>query len=233
MTRLAPSALELINPAHPFTSYESPTLVHEPAPGMRRSVEQGPWDWRSAFARRFRDDAISAVKRLTQDVVRRRVAAEEAASLLLPYLVKSSYAQRNLVCNALIEFATPQDLLFAALAVHERDRDPRVLQIAAELLEHDGAEATPVLTRLARSGRSECRYFVGTIINLPGLPEEQKREALRALARHPDVGTRQELLDEADRASARDAALVCRLLTHDADKNIRAAAGQRLAELEP
>jgi hypothetical protein len=95
----------------------------------------GP-DWRCAFERRFGEDPISAVHGLTRDVLRQDVPAAEAAGLLLPYLVKASYAQRNLVFNALMDFAKPQDLLCAALAVQERGGDRRILGIVADLLEH-------------------------------------------------------------------------------------------------
>jgi hypothetical protein len=186
---------------------------------------------RAAFAGRFRDDPVSAVNGLTREVLLRRVEAEEAAGLLLPYLVRASYAQRNLVFNALMELATPQDLLFASLAVYERERDPRVLKTAAQLLEHCGDEAAPVLVRLARSGRQECRYFVSTILNLE--PEGGRRKALLALAEHPDPRTRRELLDEADRASPEVAALVCRALARDPEADIRESAREKLAFLEP
>jgi hypothetical protein len=155
--------------------------------------------------------------------------AQSAASILLPYLVKASYAQRNLIFNALMMWARPEDLLFAALFLHERDKDFRVLHLAGQLLEHYGAESAPVLTRLCASGRPECEYFVGAVFKLAWPTEDQKQAALAALARHSDPRTRQELLDEVDRGSDQDAVLVCRLLLSDPDPGIRRTAEERLA----
>lgn len=233
MKRMRSSALVLMAPASPTTKYESPSLEPEPAPDEMKGVLMSRADRREPFAQLFRDDAIAAVEELAQDVLRRRVDADDAVSVLLPYLIKASPAQRNLVFNALMDFATSRDILFGALTASERDPDQRVLRVAAELLEHYGAEAAPVLVRLARSERPECRYFVGAIMNTPGIPEGLKREALTALGRHPDAGTRQELLDEAERASDSDAAFLFRLLALDSDSRIRKTATERLAELEP
>jgi hypothetical protein len=122
--------------------------------------------------------------------------------------------------------------LFAALGVNERDRDPQVLRIAAELLEHYGATGAPVLLRLAQSENPACQYFVKTIINLEVVSGGWKREALTALAKHPDVATRKELLEETDRASADDAIFACRQLTSDSEKHVRQAAREKLAFLE-
>ena len=188
---------------------------------------------REQFSKAFSEDPEGAVNYLRQQVFGGS-SPQAAAEVLLPYTVKASYAQKNLVCPALLELATPDDLINAAFAGYGRNADTRLLQSAASLMEHyDAKVAWPALDRLVRSGRPECRYFVGTIIHWPGVPEEQKREAMTALAGHPNAGTRQELLDETDRVSASDAVLVWRLLAHDPDSNIRTVAGERLAELEP
>jgi hypothetical protein len=231
MTRLGPPAVVLIRPAPAFTGRKASAVVPGPPPGNGNGFEDDPSQRRSAFAGRFRDDPVSAVNGMTRDVLLRRMDAEEAAGLLLPYLVRASYGQRNLVFNALMEFARPQDLVFASLAVYERDRDPRVLETAAELLQHYGEEAGPLLVRLARSGRRECRYFVGTILHME--PEGCRREAILALAEHPDPRTRRELLDEADRTDPEDAAFVCRALAGDPEADIRESARENLAFLEP
>ncbi len=230
MTRLPPPRLVLAGPAPRPSSGQSPVIEREPAPDTTTSFEKGRVDWQAAFQQRFRDDPLAAVTELVRDVLVRPERAEEAAGLLLPYLVRSSYAQRNLVFNALMDLATPQDLLFAALSAAARSRDPRLLQTAAELLEHYGEDAYPVLRRLARSGRLECRYFVSTIFHMEAAGP--RRDALLALTEHPDSLTRQELLEETDRASPADAAFVCRRLASDPDERIQEAAREKLAYLE-
>jgi hypothetical protein len=173
---------------------------------------------------------MAAVAALTQNVLLRRANAEVAAGLLLPYLIKASYAQQNLVFSAFMDFATPQDILFAALAVAKHDRDSRALLVAAELLEHYGAEADPILTRLARSGKPECRYFVRMILSME--ERERREEAIAALAQRGHLDTRRELLDETDRSADEIAVIVCRLLMNDPDERIRELSREKLISLE-
>jgi hypothetical protein len=201
-------------------------------PDETRDIGKDDSEQRSSFTRSFREEPEFAVEQLTEDVLFRHTDAQSAAGILLPYLVKASYAQRNLVYNALMTWAQPEDLLFAALLLYETDHDLRVLQLAGQLLEHYGADAASVLTRLCASGRSECKHFVGTVFKFAWPSQEQKQRALVTLARHPDRQTRQQLLDEVDRGSDEDAALVCRLLVSDLDLGIRRAVEERLAGLE-
>src|SRR5581483_3303865 len=91
MTRLVPPVLELKPPASRSSNYEVPVIVREPAPGIMADSDKARLDRRSAFARQFIADPISAVKGLTQDVLRHYVDPEEAAGFLVPYLVKASY----------------------------------------------------------------------------------------------------------------------------------------------
>jgi hypothetical protein len=185
---------------------------------------------RALFSKTFPQDPEGAVDWLTKQVSwgsSRRAAAE----VLLPYAVKASYAQQSLVCPALLELATPDDLIHAALAAYGRDDDPRLLKSAAAFLEHyDTGVAWPALERLARSGRPECRYFVGTIAEM-GVSTGARQQALAALARNPDVDTRREVLETLEGGWPADPLPVWRVLAEDPDRAIRDLAQDRLASL--
>jgi hypothetical protein len=149
----------------------------------------------------------------------------------LPYAVKASYAQQNLIWTALRELATPDDLINAALACYRRNDDPRLLKIAASLLElYEPPAAWPALERLARSGRPECRYFVG-MIGEKGMGAEATQRALEALARNPDLDTRWQVVEALEGASLADPLLIWRVLAEDPDQTICDLARDRLPSL--
>jgi hypothetical protein len=185
---------------------------------------------RELFSKTFPPDPEGAVDHLRQQVSWGS-SRQAAAEVLLPYAVKAPYAQQNLVCAALLELATPGDLINAALAAYGRNDDPRLLQEAAGLLEHYGPAAWPALARLAGSARSECRYFVAAIAGLAGVAEGDKKQALAELARNPDVGVRREVVEMLEGGCLSNAGAVWEVLAHDRDEGISGIATDHLAVL--
>ncbi|MCI0458311.1 MAG: hypothetical protein L0Z62_15210 [Gemmataceae bacterium] len=182
------------------------------------------------FSRTFADDPEGAVGHLRQQV-RWGSSRQAAAEVLLPYAVKAPYPQQNLVCSALLELATPKDLINAALAAYGRNEDPRLLQQAADLLEQYGPAAWPALGQLAGSDSPECRYFVAAIANFPGVTEEAKQEALTELARNPDVRVRREVVEVLEGGCLPNAGPLWEGLAHDRDGEIASIATGHLSVL--
>ena len=87
---------------------------------------------RDQFSRDFITDPIGAVNRIVA-----KAKPIDAAIILLPYLaMRCSYAQRNLVFNAFLEFASRKCVMDAAQIVYSSSHDERVLGVAADLMEH-------------------------------------------------------------------------------------------------
>jgi hypothetical protein len=185
----------------------------------------------AAFARDFAATPEQAVNDLARDTIEGIVRAEETAAILLPYLVKASYGQQNLVSAALLGLATPDDLINAALAGYARDEDPRLLQEAAGLLQHYGRAAWPALAQLASSERSECRYFVDAIAGFTRVAEDDKQRALADLARNPDIDVRREVVEMLGSGCLVNAGPVWEVLAHDRDEEISSCALDHLAVL--
>src|SRR5262245_7895368 len=185
---------------------------------------------REHFSTTFPKDPDGAVEHLRRQVFEGR-SRQAAAEVLLPYAVKAPYAQQNLVCAALLELATPNDLINAALAACGQNDDTRLLEEAAGLLAHYGRAAWPVLVQLARSGRSECRYFVAAIAGFAGVAEGDKIEVLAELARNPDIGVRREVVELLEAGCLPNAGPVWEVLAQDRASEIASIATDHLAVL--
>jgi hypothetical protein len=196
-------------------------------PRLSRDVDRA--NLRQFFAQQFRIDPKGALSWIKGEVLGARLAGEEGAELLLPYLVDASYAQENLVHPCIHEIATPPDILRAALTAYDHTADPRLLEVTAGLLTDCTTEAWPTLAGLAHSRRPECRYFVEGIAGLKGVCPKERRQALLDLAHNPDPATRWELLEVVDRLAPEDAPAVWRILAGAVETDIRAAAEERLA----
>ncbi len=178
------------------------------------------------FSRAFPEDPEGAIDYLRQQV-HRGSSRQAAAEVLLPYTVKASYAQQNLVCAALLELATPEDLIHAALVAYGRNEDPRLLQEAAGLLERSGPAAWPALAGLAASEKPECRYFVAAIAGLAGVAEEDRQQALVELAHNADVSVRHEVVEILEGGCLSNAGPVWEVLAHDRDEQIASIASDQ------
>jgi hypothetical protein len=186
--------------------------------------------WRSSdFLHSFVVDPEQAVRNLRQNVAAEKVRPEQAAAILLPYLVKASYAQQNLIVGALEQIATPDQILLAALDLYKRADDPRLLSTANELLANRGIASWPALKRFCATNHPACRYFVATVATLEGISEEERRRALLSLARNPDVDTRRELLAYLDGGALIDTLPVWEVLATDPNQDIAALAVERTA----
>jgi len=182
-----------------------------------------------AFAQDFTKSPLEAVASLVQNTLERAVSAGEAIAILLPYLVKSSYAQQNLVIQALDQIASPEEILNAALALYDQTQDPRLLATADQLLGNRGAASWPALKSLCGSGSAQCRYFVSTIAELEGISEVERRDALTKLARNPDLDTRREVLPFLDGGVLSDPLPVWQVFAGDPDEDIATLAADRIA----
>lgn len=80
-----------------------------------------------------------------------------------------------------------------AVALHEYrlyGYEGRLL-LAASLMAKFGEKAWPVLSLLAKSGRTECECFVPVIARLRGVAWEDRMDALLDLSRSPDPSTKE------------------------------------------
>jgi hypothetical protein len=183
------------------------------------------------FLRDFTEDPERAVETLARDVGK-TVHPQTATAILLPYLVKASYAQQNLIAGALERIATPEHILDSALALFDQGGDPRILATADQLLANRGAASWPALLTLCLSNLPACRSFAWTVGNLGGVPEESRREALVLLARNPDLDTRLEVVALLDGGALDDPLPVWRILLHDSDDTIAVQASNRVESLD-
>jgi hypothetical protein len=197
---------------------------------LQREVEKRFPRWQSSdFLRSFMVNPEQAVSNLRQDVAAEKVRPEQAAAILMPYLVKASYAQQNLIVGALEQIATPDQILLAALDLYKRTDDPRILFTADELLANRGNASWPALKRFCATNHPACRYFVATVATLEGVSEEERCRALVSLARNPDVDTRRELLAYLDGGALIDSLPVWEVLARDQNQDIAALAVERTA----
>jgi hypothetical protein len=208
----------------------------EAGPASRTAVEGGAHSCvnhkkAAHFLRAFRANPEQAVEALLLEVTAKNLPPEQAAAILLPYLVKASYAQQSLVAGALELVATPEQILTAAVALYERSRDPRLLSTADQLLASYGSASWPALKSLCGSMRPECRYFVNTVATLDQISGDERREALLLLARNPDLETRQEVLTALEMEVLAEPLPVWEILAQDRDGSIAAIAAGRVAVL--
>jgi hypothetical protein len=182
------------------------------------------------FLRAFVTNPEQAVQELLGDVAAKKRHPEQVATLLLPYLVKASYAQQSLVAGALEQVATPEQVLNAALALYERNRDPRLLSTADQLLASYGSASWPALKRLCGSMRPECRHFVNTVATLDQVSEDERREALLLLARNPDLDTQEQVLAALEMEVLSEPLPVWKILAQDRNGSIAAIAADWIAE---
>ncbi len=184
-----------------------------------------------AFADAFQKAPLDAVATLVKNTRGHAVSAEETTAILLPYLVRASYAQQNLVVGALEQIANPEQILNAALALYAETRDPRLLSTADHLLANRGAASWPALKSLCKRAAPECRFFVRTIAEIEGISNEERREALTMLAHNPDLDTRRELLALLDGDVLADPLSVWQVLAKDPDEDVASLAADRIALL--
>lgn len=198
----------------PFVATANPCGVAVPATESEGSMDKSASE---NFADGFRRDAEGAVEALVNDVAKGRTSARQAARVLLPYLANASYAQQNLVLDALLTACTPEGVLQAAVEIS----DDAVFEVAAGVLEHFGSRSWDVLANLANSHRPYCRHFVRVIRFVESPDESAKAAALVALAMHPDVETRWLAAEVAEGLSSSVADKVWEVLRGDPDERLR------------
>ncbi len=184
-----------------------------------------------AFTAAFVKAPLEAVATIVQNAHGQAVTAEEGAAILLPYLIKASYAQQNLVVGALEQIAKPEQILNAALALYDQTQDPRILSTADQLLANHGDVSWPALRGLCQRATAECRFFVRTIAEMEGVSAEERRDVLMLLARNPDLDTRREVLSLLDGGVLSEQLADWQVLAEDPNEEIATLAADRLAAL--
>jgi hypothetical protein len=182
---------------------------------------------RVLFSKTYSKDPQGTIDLLIQQVSRGS-SRQAATEVILPYLARAGYGRQNMLIAALQAFASPSELIRAALAVNQVRPDREMLQATAGLLEHYGSKAWQALVDLARSGRSECRFFTRQIAECDDIPVEQRRDAITALAANPDLDTRWEVVELLDGGWLSDPNPVWQVLRDDPDERIKTIARARL-----
>jgi hypothetical protein len=183
------------------------------------------------FPAAFRTDPEGAVERLVQQVDGQLGGGLAAAKVLLPYLIRASYAQQNLFLDAVLRTSSPEEVLRAALTLCQGTAGEVVLEAAAGVLEHYGERSWPVLARLAATRDPRCRHFVRAIGYVPTADPQAKIDALVSLAKNPDLDTRWLASAVAEDVSPEAAAAVWRALCTDPDEQLRTTAQAQVAPL--
>jgi hypothetical protein len=173
------------------------------------------------------------LSRTVRDRLFGRISREDAAERLFPLLFEGTLFQRRGVRYWLRRLGAPDTILQVAVATYRLHGGEDYLTEAASLLADQGAEAWPALRRWADRAGAEGEAFVGVVARLPNVPEEERLEALKQLARNGDESTRSRVLESAwALPEANQHALLSLLATEGPDDSVRSEARALLAEGE-
>ncbi len=149
---------------------------------------------------------------------------------LFPMLFMGTPATQRLIYEALALVGDPQTIISHSLLQYARFGDAEPLVIGAGLLEDLGAESWPVLAAFARTGRSECAYFVPAIVRLKNVDAAARLQILEILARSEDPELRWRVYEALDEFPFDRTILVLRVLADGghAEDSAQFAAEERL-----
>ena len=149
---------------------------------------------------------------------------EQLAERLLPQLVGALPGQRLSLERELLARSSPRAIVETAFRKYDETAKADYLHHAAALLYQFGGRAWPTLREIARLPRPECELFVGVIARCPGVPLDQRAEALDDLARHPEPAVRLAVLGHLSELDPDLARPRLAILAEDDDGEIRGEA---------
>jgi len=130
------------------------------------------------YAKLARTDPQNAVKAVLDDTAQHLLPTRKAAEWLFARLVLSRSVDGAPYFDAVRLIARPEEVAEIAVNQYRTLGNERRLAIAASLLREYGSEAWPALCWIARSGLSDCEYFVDLVATIPGVRRSEKIDLL-------------------------------------------------------
>jgi hypothetical protein len=130
------------------------------------------------YALLARTDPQIAVKAVLYDAAQHLLPKPKAAEWLFTRLVSSRSVDGAPYFDAVRHIARPEQVAEIAVNQYRTLGNERRLALAASLLREYGSSAWPALCWIARSGLSDCEYFVDLIATIPGVRRSEKIDVL-------------------------------------------------------